>query len=260
MAVTINGTSGVNTPAITGMTTPLPASEGGTGITAVGISGNVLTSNGTAWTSATPASSGGFTNMVVLTSTNASYSIPATKIKVTVVGGGGAGGAATTSGSGGSGGGGGASGIAVKILSGLTISNTLNITIGASAGNTTVASGTQTITTITGAAGSTGTAYSGGSDYVNAGGAGGIGSNGDLNIRGGPGLSGSRTTQSGACPGFTVFSGVGGSNAFGGGGIATNGGVGVAGTGYGGGGSGACYDGTNRAGGAGAAGVVIVEY
>jgi hypothetical protein len=40
----------------TGFTTSLPASRGGTGLTAPGTAGNVLTSNGTAWTSATPSS------------------------------------------------------------------------------------------------------------------------------------------------------------------------------------------------------------
>tara|TARA_Y100000593_G_scaffold6268_1_gene11964 strand:+ start:5165 stop:6175 length:1011 start_codon:yes stop_codon:yes gene_type:complete len=39
------------------MTTPLVAGSGGTGLSAPGTSGNVLTSNGSAWTSATPSSS-----------------------------------------------------------------------------------------------------------------------------------------------------------------------------------------------------------
>jgi len=36
----------------------LPAASGGTGITSPGASGNVLTSNGTAWTSAVPSGGG----------------------------------------------------------------------------------------------------------------------------------------------------------------------------------------------------------
>ena len=35
-----------------------PATAGGTGLTAAGTSGNVLTSNGTTWVSSTPAASG----------------------------------------------------------------------------------------------------------------------------------------------------------------------------------------------------------
>jgi hypothetical protein len=40
------------------LATALAAASGGTGLTAVGTSGNVLTSNGTVWTSAAPAASG----------------------------------------------------------------------------------------------------------------------------------------------------------------------------------------------------------
>jgi len=40
---------------VQGFTTSLPAALGGTGLTAVGSSGNLLTSNGTTWTSSTPA-------------------------------------------------------------------------------------------------------------------------------------------------------------------------------------------------------------
>jgi len=39
----------------------LAASNGGTGLTSPGSTGNILTSNGTAWTSATPAAAGGIT-------------------------------------------------------------------------------------------------------------------------------------------------------------------------------------------------------
>ena len=40
---------------LTGLTTPLSVGQGGTGLSAVGTSGNVLTSNGTAWVSSAPA-------------------------------------------------------------------------------------------------------------------------------------------------------------------------------------------------------------
>ena len=48
--------SGANSDitSLTGLTTALAAAYGGTGLTAVGSSGNVLTSNGTAWVSQTP--------------------------------------------------------------------------------------------------------------------------------------------------------------------------------------------------------------
>jgi hypothetical protein len=49
--------SGANSDitSITGLTTALAPAYGGTGLTAVGTSGNILTSNGTAWVSSTPA-------------------------------------------------------------------------------------------------------------------------------------------------------------------------------------------------------------
>jgi len=49
--------SGANSDitSLTGLTTPLAAAYGGTGLTAPGTSGNVLTSNGTAWISTAPA-------------------------------------------------------------------------------------------------------------------------------------------------------------------------------------------------------------
>ena len=40
---------------LTGLTTPLSVGQGGTGLSAVGTSGNVLTSNGSAWVSSAPA-------------------------------------------------------------------------------------------------------------------------------------------------------------------------------------------------------------
>ena len=87
------------------------------------------------------------------------FTIPATKVKVTVIG---AGGGAVNSGAYS---GAGAGGTAIKWLSGLTVGATLTVTIGtggsagASGGSSTVTSGTQTISTITGGGGSTGGAY-----------------------------------------------------------------------------------------------------
>ena len=50
--------------------TAVTAAQGGTGLTSVGTSGNVLTSNGTAWVSSAPASSGGLTLLATLTTTS----------------------------------------------------------------------------------------------------------------------------------------------------------------------------------------------
>jgi hypothetical protein len=50
--------SGANSDitSLTGLTTALSVGQGGTGLTAVGTTGNVLTSNGSAWVSSTPSS------------------------------------------------------------------------------------------------------------------------------------------------------------------------------------------------------------
>jgi hypothetical protein len=47
-----------NVPLATAVTGTLPAANGGTGLTAPGTSGNILTSDGTNWTSTAPAASG----------------------------------------------------------------------------------------------------------------------------------------------------------------------------------------------------------
>ena len=85
------------------------------------------------------------------------FTIPAKAVKVTVTGGGGTGG----SNGGKSCGGGGAGGTAIKWLSGLTVGSTLTVTVGSAGGNSTVASGTQTISTITGGAGGKAVALNG---------------------------------------------------------------------------------------------------
>ena len=56
-------TSCTGLPLTTGITGTLPVANGGTGVTAVGLLGNVLTSNGTIWTSA-PAGGGNLTGDV----------------------------------------------------------------------------------------------------------------------------------------------------------------------------------------------------
>jgi hypothetical protein len=54
MAITLDGTTGIVAQAID-VVTPITVSDGGTGLTAVGTSGNILTSNGTSWVSSVPA-------------------------------------------------------------------------------------------------------------------------------------------------------------------------------------------------------------
>ena len=180
--------------------------------------------------------------MNVLTSgTSATWTIPAgvTKVRVTVVGGGGSGG-------GSNGGGGGAGGTAIKILTSLTPGNTLLYTVGGAGATSQVASGTQSITTVSATGGSTG--QGGGGSTVN-GGNGGIGSNGDLNFAGqGGGGSGLNSLDS------ERLGGAGGSSYFGGGAAGVSNSTGNAGRAYGGGGGG------GGSGGGGNAGVVIFEY
>jgi hypothetical protein len=120
---------------------------------------------------------------------NGTFTIPTgiTALKVTVIGAGGGGGR-SGNGGGSSGGGGGS---AIAFLTGLTPAATLAVTIGSggaannannnqasTGGSSTVASGTQSITTITGAGGT------GGYGDAYDGGVGGTATNGTLNIKG----------------------------------------------------------------------------
>ena len=244
----------------TGATGTLPAANGGTNngslaMTAggtlytdgskvenvgAGTSGQVLTSQGASapiWQTA----SGGFSNMQVFTSSG-TFTVPAgiTKVKVTVVGGGGNGGTGSTSSAGGGGGGGGA---AISIISGLTPSSTVSITVGGAGGTSSF--GAYCSATGGGAGASSGTG--------NDGGVGGIGSGGQLNIKGSGGVSNGASPA--VCFGGSSILG-GGAN---GGGSGITGNAGKAGGSYGGGGGGG-EQGTGGTGGAGAAGVVIVEY
>jgi len=282
--VALGGTGNTSATAyavLTGGTTSTGAFQS---IASVGTSGQVLTSNGA---SALPtfqtAAGGGLGGTTAFTSSG-TFTIPAGKtvVKVTVQGGGGAGAGAASINSPSTGGAGGG-GTAIKYLTGLTPGNTLTVTVGAvktattgagAAGNTSsVASGTQTITTISatgGGAGSRIDAANNNTQYTQTGGAGGSGTNGDVNITGGTGKTG--TVSSDGC-GVKIFwnSGSGGDSVFGFGGsgtaivylsgaplLAT---AGITGIGYGAGGSG-CLGFTCPAntGGNGSAGIVIFEY
>ena len=83
---------------------------------------------------------------------NGTFTIPdgVEALKVTVIGGGGNGGEGDNSGIGWlrDGGGGGSAGSAIKYLTNLTSGSTLSVTVGGVGGTSSVASGTQTITTI----------------------------------------------------------------------------------------------------------------
>lgn len=186
---------------------------------------------------------------------NGTLTIPAgvTGAKVTVIGGGGAGGGATVTVDGG---GGGSGGIGIKYLSGLIPGNTLAVTVGAGGtgvsaaqGNagtgSSVASGTQTITTISTNGGGGGFAAA----ALSAGGAAATqGTGGDMNWGGGGGSNS-----------VTGLGGTGAPSMFSGGGQASGGGTGNPANAPGAGGSGAAAGG-NAAGGSGAAGIVIFEW
>lgn len=92
-------------------------------------------------------------------SSSGTFTLPTgvSAIKVTVCGGGG-------NSSGSAGGGGGAGGCGVQYYTGLTPGNTLSVTVGAVGGSTSVASGTQTISTVTGAGGGSNSGSTGGTN------------------------------------------------------------------------------------------------
>ena len=235
------GVSGA-TGAVTFTNSGVTSIVAGTGITVSGATGAVTVN----------ASAGGINSQVFTSS--GTFTIPSgvTKLKMTIVGGGGNGRGGTDISNGGGGGG----GAAIKYLTGITPGNTLTVTVGAAAGTSSVASGTQSITTVSATGGSTPT-------VTQTAGVGGVGSNGDLNIKGaggGPGISISQ--GSGGCTYSIGLSGEGGSSILGGGAAnRSDSGAGSAGGNYGGGGSGTVSTGgTSYSGGAGAAGVVLIEW
>ena len=283
----------LTSPTITGGTitgiTDLAVADGGTGVStlaannvllgngtsalqtvAPSTSGNVLTSNGTTWTSAAlPPSLPGYSGQV-FTSTG-TFTVPSgiTAVKVTVVGGGGNGGASNASGVGGGGGG----GVAIRYVTGLTPADTVAVTVGGVAGTSSFgafasATGGASVGTNSQTGGNGGTGSSG--TYNITGGRGGNGAGGFSGNPGASGAGGGAGSSNGGdaivftLAGETAAAGQkGGSGLLGGrGGEGTSQlfSVGQAGSGFGNGGSGGFGNGGTQAGGAGQAGVVIVEW
>ncbi len=210
-------------------------------------SGNVLTSNGSAWTSAAPSGGSGLLLNIQYFTSTATYTATSgtTFVVVQVVGGGGGGAAGATNvpGTGGGSGGYGQRKI-TSAFSGVTV------TIGAS-GAAGSSGGTSSFGALVSCTGGVG-----GSTYV--GGAGGTSSSADLNSIGGAG-GGKVVSANGGSPGGTSFIGGGGAGgSYGSSGVGGAGGSGGYGAGGGGGGGGSSGGG---AGGGGGSGVVIVyEY
>jgi len=263
-------TNATGLPLSTGVTGTLGVANGGTGQTTY-TNGQLLIGNttGNTLTKATLTAGTGITvtngtGSITIAATGTSlpgaqgqvftssgtFTIPTgiTAIKVTVVGGGGGGAAFSQIATVGGGGGGGA---AIKFITGLTPGDTVSVTVGA-AGTAATASGGNGATGGTGGTSSFGaycsaTGGAGGNHSTSTPGAGGIGSSGDLNIKGSSG------TISLAQSCALIFEGAGGSSFMGGGVYAAAGGA------YGAGGAGrmSVFTITSYAG---AAGVVFIEW
>jgi hypothetical protein len=208
-------------------TIPYQSASGTTQMLAVGTSGQVLQTNGVGAPTWATASAGGFSAMTVITSSG-TFTIPSgkTTIKVTVVGGGGGGAGCSTT----------------------------TVTAGTAGGFSRIASGTQTISSISGNGGG------GAPDDTNptVGGTGGTSTGGDLNFSGSSGGVGPLSGQ------VAMPSGFGGASFFGGGASGTMGtganSPGLTGLSYGGGGSGANRYGNQIIGGGGGGGGTAIKY
>lgn len=166
--------------------------NGTSAVTAVaaGTAGNVLTSNGTTWTSSS-FTAGTSVNAITVGTASGTWTKPATvkSIKVTVVGGGGTGGIGSgsgiisqTTGYGGAGGGG---GTAIRYYPAASIPGPQPYTVGGAGGTSSFGVAPITVVSATGG-GAGGNSPSSG---VGTNGSGGAGSNGAININGGNGYS-----------------------------------------------------------------------
>ena len=246
----------------TDVTGTLPVANGGTGaatltannvilgngtsavaFVAPSTSGNVLTSNGTTWTS---ASSYAGPNSQLFTA-NGTFTVPAniTRVRITVVAGGGGGGGCAGSACGQTEGGmGGFGGSSIAYVTGLTPGGTISITVGAAGSAGSSASGAGGTGGTSSAASNASATGGGGGNYNQTGGAAtpGTGSLGRFNARW-PTEGGNGSTLYG----YNIRR--------------TTAGAGTAGVGYGAGGAGGWSNNNgNQAGGAGAPGMVMVEW
>jgi hypothetical protein len=250
------------------------ASESATGVVELATTAEATTGTDTvravtpAGLAASLATAGRLKAVQVITASG-TYSKPAGLqfVRVYVVGGGGGGaGAAATSSQASIGGGGGAGGEAIKKIAAASLAASETVTIGAagaagaSGANAGGNGGTTSFGSHCSATGGTGgTAMGANTSFQwNSQVAGGVGSDGDINIRGQPGWGGFRSA------GNLGLQGAGGSSRWGGGGLAvaiTGSTAGQAGQGYGAGASGSGNANTQSAiaGAAGSQGVVIVE-
>ena len=215
---------------------------------AKGTAAQVLTMNAgaTAPEWATPAGGGITTVAVQVIAATGTYTPTAGMVYcIAEVVGGGAGGQSVTNDTDEGAGGGGAGGYARKLITAATIGASKAVTIGAGGGSN-LAGGTTSLGAIMSATGGA----AGSSDAL-LGTLGGLGTGGDVNARGMRGMLGADGNG---------YGGDGGSSPFGAGGTGSSAGAnGAAATGYGSGGAGAFTTAiTDRTGGAGSAGVVVI--
>lgn len=244
-------------------------------VLAPGTTGNVVTSNGTHWTSQAFSSSGRLIRAPQILTSGISYTTPvtATAIYVEAVGGGGGGGGAdgTEADAIASGGGGGAGGYVAKYFT-VTSNTAYTYAIGAggsggAANGANGVAGTNTTftvggTTITAVGGGFGSGASGkANNSVSPGGAGGTASNGDLNVTGTMGVTSmtpEKTVTVGGNGGPSYFGGAGRGEQVGSSDSNIDTVTGSVGTFGGGGGGGACVGTSGDAGFAGGNGVIRI--